>query len=157
VVGDRRARAIRDSVGAILSRSSRRRARRLRHLEDSRAEEPAVSLILDVDREYRQKAETGQLRTITPRRFNPEGKAWLPILHSEKEGWSFTALFSNTARAHDLGKTHDWVVVYYEKDGHENQHTVVTENHGALKGERVVRGREKECMDFYYETKAGDP
>ena len=156
-VGDRRARAIRDSVGAILSRSSRRRARRLRHLEDSRAEEPAVSLILDIDREYRQKAEAGELRTIAPRRFNPDGKAWLPILHAEREGWSFTALFSNTARAHDLGKTHDWVVVYYEKDGHENQHTVVTENHGTLKGERVVRGKEMECMDFYSETRPGDP
>lgn len=148
-LGDRRVRAIRDSVGAILSRSSRRRARRLRHIENARTEEPVLSVILDVDEEYRQQAETGQLRTIAPRRFNPEGKAWLPILHTEREGWSFTALFSNTARAHDLGKTRDWVVVYYEKDGHENQHTVVTENHGPLKGKRVVRGREKECMDFH--------
>jgi len=155
-VGDRRARAIRDSVGAILSRSSRRRARRLRHLEDKHAELPSVPLILDVDREYRQKAEAGRLRTIAPRRFNPEGEAWLPILHTEKQGWSFTALFSNTARAHDLGKTHDWVVVYYEKDGHENQHTVVTESHGPLKGERVVRGREKECADYYSAPNPGD-
>jgi len=154
-LGERRVRAIRDSVGAILSRSSRRRARRLRHLEDSRAEQPSVSLILDVDKEYRQKAESGQLRTIAPRRFNPEGKAWLPILHTEKQGWSFTALFSNTARAHDLGKTRDWVVVYYEKDGHENQHTVVTESHGPLKGERVVRGREKECADYYASANRG--
>ena len=136
-------------MGAILSRSIRRRARRLHHIENARTEEPALSVILDVDEEYRQQAETGQLRTIAPRRFNPEGKAWLPILHTEREGWSFTALFSNTARAHDLGKTRDWVVVYYEKDGHENQHTVVTENHGPLKGKRVVRGREKECMDFH--------
>lgn len=155
-VGDRRARAIRDSVGAILSRSSRRRVRRLRHLEDKPAAEPAVSLILDVDREYRQKAEAGQLRTIAPRRFNPDGKAWLPILHTEREGWSFTALYSNTARAHELGKTRDWVVIYYEKDGHENQHTVVTESHGNLKGERVVRGREKECADYYAAGKTGE-
>jgi DNA polymerase (family 10) len=153
-LGDRRVRAIRDNVGAILSRSSRRRARRLRHLENSRADDPTVSLILERDKEYRRKAETGQLRTIAPRRFNPEGKAWLPILHEESEGWSFTALFSNTARAHDLGKTRDWVVVYYEKDGHENQHTVVTESYGPLKGKRVVRGREKECMDYYLQAEA---
>jgi hypothetical protein len=24
-------------------------------------------------------------------------------------------MFSNTARAHDLGKTHDWVVIFFEK------------------------------------------
>ena len=148
-IGERRLRAIRNSVEAILSRSGRRRAKRLRRLEEGRTDEPAVSLILDVDREYRQKAEAGRLRTIAPRRFNPEGKAWLPILHSEREGWSFTALFSNTPRAHDLGKTKDWVVVYCEKDGRENQHTIVTESHGPLKGKRVVRGREKECLEFY--------
>ncbi len=148
-IGDRRVRAIRDSVGAILSRSSRRRARRLRHLEQHQMEDPPVSLILDVDKEYRQKAEAGQLRTISPRRFNPDGKSWLPIFHTESERWSFTALFSNTARAHDLGKTRDWVVVYYERDGHENQCTVVTEHYGLLSGRRVIRGREKECLAFY--------
>jgi DNA polymerase (family 10) len=148
-LGDRRVRAIRDTVGAILSRSSRRRARRLRHLEQAQVEEPPVSFFLEVDEEYRQKAEAGQLRTISPRRFNPEGKSWLPILHTERGGWSFTALFSNTARAHDLGKSRDWVVVYYERDGHENQCTVVTEHHGPLSGQRVVRGREKECLGFY--------
>jgi DNA polymerase/3'-5' exonuclease PolX len=36
----------------------------------------------------------------------------------------FTALFSNTARAHELEKTRDWVVVYYERDGEEDQCTV---------------------------------
>jgi DNA polymerase (family 10) len=148
-MGDRRVRAIRDSVGAILSRSSRRRARRLRHLEQAQVEEPPISFILEVDKEYRQKAETGQLRTISPRRFNPEGKSWLPILHTERQGWYFTALFSNTARAHDLGKTRDWVVVYYERDGHENQCTVVTEHHGPLIGRRIIRGRERECLAFY--------
>jgi DNA polymerase (family 10) len=148
-LGDRRVRAIRDSVGAILSRSSRRRARRLRHLEKDHEEKPPVSFILEVDKEYRQKAEAGTLRTISPRRFNPDGKSWLPILHTEREGWSFTALFSNTARAHDLGKTRDWVVVYYERDGHENQCTVVTEHVGPSTGRRVVRGREKECLALY--------
>jgi DNA polymerase (family 10) len=106
-------------------------------------------VILDVDAEYRRKAEAGLLKTITPRRFNPEQKSFLPILHTEREGLHFTALFSNTARAHDLGKTRDWVVVYYDQDGHENQCTVVTEHHGPMTGERVVRGRERECMAYY--------
>ncbi len=70
----------------------------------------------------------------------------MPILHAEREGWHFTALFSNTARAHDLGRTHDWVVIYFYDDDHrEDQCTVVTEAHGPMTGERVVRGREAEC------------
>ena len=35
------------------------------------AEEPGVDILLDVDREYREKAEAGKLRRIAPRRFNP--------------------------------------------------------------------------------------
>ena len=49
----------------------------------------------------------------------------------------YTVLFSNTARAHDLGKTQDWVVIYYDQDGHENQCTVVTEHHGPSRGQRL--------------------
>ena len=62
-------------------------------------------------------------------------------------GWRFTALYSNTARAHDLGKEHDWVVVtFHGPDGLEGQCTVVTETRGELAGSRVVRGREAECL-----------
>lgn len=59
-------------------------------------------------------------------------------------------LFSNTARAHELNATHDWVVIYFEQDGGtEDQYTVVTERPGPLAGKRVVRGREAESRDFY--------
>ena len=66
------------------------------------AEEPAVALLLDVDREYRDKAARGVLRKIAPRRFNPGGVAWLPVLHTVRAPWHFTALYSNTAQAHKL-------------------------------------------------------
>jgi len=89
------------------------------------------------------------LRKIAPKRFNPEGKAWLPILHTGREDWHFTVLFSNTAQAHKLNKTDDWVVIFYEKDGVEDQATVVTETRDELKGKRVVRGREQECKKYY--------
>jgi hypothetical protein len=156
-IGHRRAAAIRGSVGAILNRSSRRRARRIRQIEENAefavdtptTSRPSVASVIEVDKEYRQRAAAGKLKTIAPRRFNPEGKSWLPIMHIEKNGWRFTTMYSNTARAHDLDKTHDWVVVYFEKDGVEDQCTVVTEQHGPLKGRRVVRGREKECREFY--------
>jgi hypothetical protein len=110
---------------------------------------PSVETLLDVDREYRTQAALGQLPTIAPRRFNPEGKAWLPVLHTERGDWHFTALFSNTARAHKLGRTRNWVVIYYYDHSHrEDQCTVVTETRGALRGERVVRGREEECREL---------
>jgi DNA polymerase (family X) len=160
-MGHRRVTAVRDSLESVLSRSGRRRARRLRRLDKEEIhgepDQPSVVLLLEVDEEYRKKAEKGKLRTISPRRFNPDGKYRLPVLHTDREGWHFNTLYSNTARAHELGKTRDWVVIYYEKDGHENQHTVVTETHGPLKGRRVVRGREKECfaLDGQREKKGG--
>jgi len=145
-VGKRRAAAIRAGLADILERS------RLRRRQHSAAEsvEPAVGLLLDVDREYRDKAKTGELPTIAPKRFNPEAKAWLPVLHTTRGEWHFTALFSNTARAHELKRTQDWVVLYFYDDQHvEKQRTVVTESRGALAGKRVVRGREVQCRAYY--------
>jgi DNA polymerase (family X) len=52
--------------------------------------------LLDVDSEYLRKARDGELPIITPRRFNPARAAWLPILHTERGGHHYTALFSNT-------------------------------------------------------------
>lgn len=46
-----------------------------------------------LDREYWEKAAAGLLQTIAPRRLNPEGKAWLPILHTARASWQFTALW----------------------------------------------------------------
>ncbi len=148
--GQRRVSGIRKTLAGMLNRSARRNApSRLPKDDKEDLHQPPVGDILDVDEEYRNRAQAGKLKKIAPRRFNPEGKAWLPILHMERGDWNFTALFSNTARAHDLGKTHDWVVVYYEKSGTENQCTVVTQKSGDLEGKRVVRGREQECKKFY--------
>lgn len=123
--------------------------------EQGQAAEPPVALLLQIDRQYRDKAAADELPKIAPRRFNPKGEAWLPVMHSTKGEWHFTALFSNTARAHQLGQIRDWVVIYfYDKEHHEGQHTVVTETRGSLVGKRVVRGRERECQDHYFH-KAG--
>jgi DNA polymerase (family 10) len=136
-IGPRRAAAIRASLATLLGRA------RPRHGPDGPA--LPVATLLAVDAEYRRAAAAGTLPTIAPRRFNPEHNAWLPILHTERDGWHFTALFSNTARAHELGRTNDWVVIYfYDGDHREGQYTVVTETHGPLSGQRVVRGREAE-------------
>jgi hypothetical protein len=84
------------------------------HVFERPIELPAA-LILDVDEEYRAKAAAGKLKKIAPRLMNPDKKAWLPILATEKKGYRFTVMFSNTERAHELGKTNDWVVLYAAK------------------------------------------
>jgi len=146
-VGARRAASIRAALGSMLSR------RRVHHAPES--DGPSVAQLLAVDAEYLRKAEAGELPTIAPKRFNPEGTAWLPILHSTGDGWHFTALYSNTARAHELGRTRDWVVIYFYDDHHrEGQHTVVTETRGALIGRRVVRGLEAACRAYYESPQA---
>jgi putative hydrolase len=90
------------------------------------------------------------MKTLAPKRHNPAGEAWLPILHADRRGWRFTAVFSNTALAHRLGRTRDWVVVYFSGPSNvESQRTVVTEPRGPLAGRRVVRGREAECRARY--------
>ena len=114
--------------------------------------EPSVAELLDVDREYRENAAAGSLRTIAPRRFNPDGEAWLPVLHTHRGPRHYTALFSNTARAHQLEKTRDWVILYFDEGDGEHQHTVITAHRDPMKGRRIVRGREPECEAHYGAT-----
>jgi putative hydrolase len=141
-IGPRRAAAVRAILNNMLGRVVQPRLEPL--------EGPGVAKLLEVDRQYRRKSRAGELPTIAPKRFNPTNEAWLPILHTRQGQWNFTALYSNTARAHDLGRTHDWVVIYfYDQDHREGQHTIVTETRGPLVGRRVVRGREFQCQAHY--------
>lgn len=110
---------------------------------------PPIRELLHVDAEYRRRARAGTLPRIAPRRFNPSGAAWLPVLHTTRGAREYTALFSNTARAHQLRRTDDWVVIYHDGAGPEGQCTVVTARDGPLRGHRVVRGREGECLRHY--------
>lgn len=150
-VGPRRAAQIRASLAEVLSRARPWR-------RGPPAEEPEVAILLDVDEEYRRRAAAEDLPKIAPRRFNPTGEAWLPVLHTRRGPWYLSALFSNTARAHELGRTRDWVVIYFEKDDAvSGQRTVVTESRGPLAGLRVVRGRERECAAYHRGRGGGPP
>lgn len=146
-IGEKRARGIQDALAVRLGR--RRPPDPWAHSEPR----PPVGLLLAVDGEYRERARLGELRRIAPSRFNPGHEAWLPIMEVEREGWELTALFSNTRRAHELGRTHDWVVIYYHRDGDQGQCTVVTARTGWLRELRVVRGREPECRRYYAEVR----
>jgi putative hydrolase len=138
--GDKRLAGIRDSLAQRLGR--------VRLPAESKAP-PAIAELLDVDREYREKAAAGELPRIAPRRFNPMGEAWLPVLHTRRGTRRYTAMCSNTARAHRAGKTRDWVVIYSDNGVGEGRHTVITATYGRLRGRRVVAGREHECAAFY--------
>lgn len=126
--GEKRLAGIRDSLATRLGRV------RTVHGQMPTRSQPLVSEILDVDLEYRRKSSAGVLPTIAPRRFNPRHEKWLSILHTTRGETHYTALFSNTATAHQLQKTSDWVVVYYDGGDGERQCTVITSGYGPLAG-----------------------
>ena len=141
-IGAKRLAGIRDSLAQRLRRIRRELAAPL-------PRKPAVAELLDVDREYREKIIARSITKVAPRRFNPGGEAWLPILHTARKQRHYTALFSNTARAHELGKTRDWVVLFCDNGDIEHRFTVITSEFGRLQGRRIVVGREAECEKYY--------
>ncbi len=142
-VGSKRLAGIRDALAGRLGRVGRRSIR-------ESAPFPPVAEILDVDRQYREESARGALPRIAPRRFNPRHEDWLSILHTQRGQREYTALYSNTALAHELGRTRDWVVLYFDGESSgERQCTVITAGRGPLRGRRIVRGREAECLAHY--------
>ena len=131
--GPKRLAAVRDTLAQRLGRL---------RLPASPQAPPSVAELLEVDREYREKAAAGQLQRIAPRRFNPAGEAWLPVLHTRRGPRRYTALFSNTARAHRAGKTRDWVVLYCDDGRGEGRYTAITATFGPQEGQRVIAGHE---------------
>jgi DNA polymerase (family 10) len=141
-IGPKRLRGLIDALAGRLRRS---------RLPEPIQGEPSVAALLAIDEEYRRQADNDVLPLVTPRRFNPEHEPWLPLYVADRDGWRFRALFSNTALAHRLGKTRDWVVISFHDGFNSSQRTVVTETRGDLRGLRVVRGRERECRAYYRE------
>jgi hypothetical protein len=111
-----------------------------------------VSELLDIDAEYRRLAAQGKLPKIAPRKFNPGSAAWLPILHTHRGERHYTALYSNTARAHQLNTTKDWVIIYRDDFQSHGRWTVITSQFGKLRGWRIIRGREEECSQYYIQA-----
>jgi putative hydrolase len=112
-IGRKRLRAVRESL-----------AGRFHHRppapEPARSQpvsQPEVAELLSIDEEYLRKAAEDRLLRVAPYRFNPSGTAWLPILRTHRGDRGYTALFSNSPRAHELGMTRDWVVIYSAGSG----------------------------------------
>ena len=139
--GHRRAAMVRAALAKMLARVRRST---LVHYE-----EPEVDLLLDVDREYRERTAAGELikmpRSGSTRRERLGCPCSIPCATA-----GISPLYSNTARAHQLGREADWVVIYFHKDNRaEGQRTVVTETRGEAAGRRIVRGREAECRRYH--------
>lgn len=115
----------------------------------NRQDEPSIEELLSIDAEYRKKAASDELDRIAPRKLNPTGDRWLPVLHTRRNKWHYTAAFSNTAHAHEEGMTHDWVIIHRDASDRSGHWTVITSRFGHLQGRRIVRGREGECLTFY--------
>jgi len=127
-----------------------RRGRDASPTQGGSAWQAPVEELLDVDREYLEAVQAGTLPTVAPRRFNPEKEAWLPILHTQRTDRHYTALFSNTARAHQSGMTHDWVILYQDGESGSPQCTAITSRYGPLEGPAnrpLPRGRVPEYFE----------
>lgn len=144
-MGAKRLRAVRESLAARFANVDRIGTASKLPIDTS----VPVAELLNVDREYRESASLRKLPRIAPQRFNPTGENWLPVLHTHRGDRHYTAMFSNTARAHEMGTTHDWVVIFRDDaDGH-GRWTIITATFGPLMGRRVVAGRESECAVHY--------
>lgn len=129
-IGTKRSAGIRASLASMLGRRPRRSI-------DSAS--PSVDLLLAVDREYRRAAAAGELSTIAPRRFNPEGESWLPssAAASRFTGTSFDSLEAEIAALDTLTGGIDWTTSDPLGLG-----GLLTDCHRLL--ELVVRGRSRD-------------
>jgi hypothetical protein len=155
-MGAKRIQAVREALAGRLVLSQRVRPSTSDEAGKERSEaggrvsaEVPIAELLDVDQQYRSLADQGKLPRIAPRSFNPTNASWLPVLHTERGDRHYTALFSNTSRAHEMGTVHDWVVIYRDDKSDHARWTVITAHFGKLKGRRIVCGRETECEHYY--------
>jgi hypothetical protein len=149
-MGTKRLRSVRESLTGRFRQPPRLSRERSSQSKTGEPKEPvSVEELLSVDEEYRRKAKADRLLRIAPRRFNPTRKAWLPILHTGRGDHDYTALYSNSARAHEFDALCDWVVIYRSPQSGGGQWTAMTSRFGALQGCRIIRGLEKECADHY--------
>jgi hypothetical protein len=153
----RRMKMIQNALARILVHSSRRNSRRFGDLARagviidmprSNVPSPGVSLLLKIDADYRDKVSANLLSKLKgPGDGGSDETAWPPILHTEVGDWQFTVMFQSPTRGADDNENR--VVIFFERDGLEDQRTVVTEGKGHLAGRRVVAGNSSDLFGFH--------
>jgi DNA polymerase (family 10) len=155
-IGRKRLQAVRESLAGRFRPRGRVAKSRITGSESKNVSKShslrLVADLLSVDQAYRDRAQADELLRVAPRRFNPNHEAWLPILETERLGRRYKAMYSNTARAHEMDTVRDWVVIFREGADEGGQWTVVTSKFGKLCGRRIVRGLERECAEHYAQT-----
>jgi putative hydrolase len=146
-LGRKRVQAIRECLASRLEHPP------ATQIKPAQVDAPSVGELLAIDRMYCRQAARGRLLRVSPRRFNPTGAAWLPVLRTERGGRRYCAHYTNSARSHESGRVYDWVAIFREDKEAFGQWTVVTATHGPLRGRRIVRGRERECQEHYERKK----
>ena len=86
-IGGRRQRMITETLASILHDTQRSY-----HIQ---RDGPNVDVLLKIDGMYRKRAKQGSLKTIAPKRFNPSGVSWLPIMNYQDSNWQFRIMYSN--------------------------------------------------------------
>jgi hypothetical protein len=140
-LGERRGAMLRKAVADLMSR--------VRIDAPTAEEEPSVAVLLDIDREYREKAAAGLLPQIPAGEAKRAGDSVVPVLHARRDPWYFTAIYASGARG-PHGHADDAVLIYFHSERNpEAQRTVAGERRGPLAGRRVVRGREAACSELF--------
>jgi DNA polymerase (family X) len=132
-VGDKRLRGIQDALTVRLTPSQP---------PTPISGEPAAADLLAVDEEFRRLHQD----RLTLSNDHDGRPRLLPVLAVRRNGWLLRAQPADTALAHRMHTTHDWVVIQFRNEQCSGKRTVVTENRGSQRGQRVVRGRENECV-----------
>jgi hypothetical protein len=113
-----------------------------------------VDELLDVDSEYRRGVQEGTLMQINSPGQDSSQHASIPVMHTEREGRHYTAMFSHSARAKQHHATNDWVIIFRDDTNAHGRWTIITARFGELSGFRIVLGREEDCVTYYRQHNA---
>lgn len=133
-----------EGIDSVAELPTDRLAAMRRRIESIHGEEPSTEDLLAADDDFRRLAGAGVLGRAAPRAYIPGGPKWEGVYRCQRGGWDLTLSFADTALAHRMGKTRDWVTARFRRGDATGERTIVTETRGALAGRRVVRGREEE-------------
>ena len=118
----------------------------MRHRRRQARQRPPVSLLFDMDRGYRARASSRELRKNAPNDSIQMARLGFRCRTRVERDGSSRCSFPIPALAHELRRTIDRVIIRYHTNcSPEGQCTIPRETHGPLAGHRMVRGREEEC------------
>lgn len=99
---------------------------------------PSVSYLLSLDHSLRQECPYQKTPSQVKRMTTGRG--------------IYTVFYSTSKSAQSRSAIGDWVVIKLDFQGHHLKWIALTAKYGALKGRRIIVGRESECLDHYFQS-----